>query len=190
MKNILSVFAGVLFIVGFIPYIRAILKRESKPSKASWIIWASLDTIILAGMIAEHSVNGQIIGAVIGAWTVAFLAMKYGTPGWTKLDKFCLSSMILGIMFWKIFSNPVLGIVISSSVIFIGAVPTFISTWHDSNRENRTAWTIAWLSCVMTVIAIPFPLTLANTLQPATFFVVESVMMYLLYIRRAKRCGI
>lgn len=67
MKETLSVLAGLLFIAGFIPYIRAILRKETKPAKASWIIWASLDTITIAGMYAKDTVNGQILGAVIGA---------------------------------------------------------------------------------------------------------------------------
>ena len=95
MKETLSILAGLLFVAAFVPYIRAILRKETKPAKASWFIWASLDTITLAAMFFKDTVNGQILGAVLGAWVVAVLALKYGTPGWTKLDKFCLGSAIL-----------------------------------------------------------------------------------------------
>src|SRR5581483_6426724 len=70
VKEILSVLAGILFIVGFVPYIRAIVRKETKPAKASWIIWASLDSITIAGMYAKDAVNGQIVGACLGAWVV------------------------------------------------------------------------------------------------------------------------
>jgi hypothetical protein len=52
VKETLSVLAGLLFVAAFVPYIRAILRKETKPSKASWIIWASMDTILLIGMFA------------------------------------------------------------------------------------------------------------------------------------------
>ncbi len=181
IKEIFTVIAGLTFILGFIPYVRAILRKETKPAKASWIIWAILDTITIAGMYAEHSVNGQIIGAVLGAWVVVILALKYGTSGWTFLDKFCLIGAILGIILWKTFSNPVLGIVTSLSIVFLGSIPTFVSAWKDKSREDKLAWTIFWISCVFAIIAIP-SFTWADASQPIVFFAIESIMMYILYI--------
>lgn len=185
IRYAISVVSGILFVAGFIPYIRAILRGETKPAKASWIIWASLDYIVLAGMVAEKTVNGQILGAVIGATIVIGLAMKYGTPGWTKVDIFCLAGAVLGITLWLIFSNPVFGIMTSCTVAFVGSFPTFMSAWKDPSREDRVAWTIFWLSCVCAMVAIP-RLTLADAAQPTTFFVIESVMMFVLYVRKAR----
>lgn len=182
MKEVLQVLAGLLYIAAFVPYIRAILRKETKPAKASWLIWASLDTITLAGMFFNNTVNGQMLGVVLGAWVVALLALKYGTPGWTKLDKFCLGGGVLGIVLWQVFNDPILGIVTSLSVIFLGSFPTFTSAWKDPSRENKLAWTIFWVSCVCAVIAIPH-WTLADAIQPITFFVIETIMMYILFIR-------
>lgn len=182
MKNIISIIAGVLFVIGFVPYIRAILRKETKPAKTSWIIWASLDYIVLAGMIATHTVNGQIVGAVIGATIVIGLAMKYGTSDWAKIDIFCLIGAIFGIVLWRIFGNPVFGIITSCVAAFIGSFPTFLSAWKDPGHEDKLAWTIFWASCVCAMIAIP-KWTLADVAQPATFFTIESIMMYILYFR-------
>lgn len=181
-KYVLTVIAGVLFIIGFVPYIRAIVRKETKPTTASWLIWATLDTITLAGMFFKNAVNGQIIGAVLGAWVVVVLALIYGTRGWTKLDKYCLGGAVLGIVLWLVFDNPVFGIVISNVVVFLGAIPTFKSAWGDPSREDKVAWTIYWLSCVVAVLAIP-AWTLADATQPVTFFVIETIMMYIVYIR-------
>jgi hypothetical protein len=179
---ILSTVAGILFVIGFVPYIYSILRKATKPAKASWVIWASLDSITLAGMIAKDTINGQILGAVIGGWVVVIFALKYGIPGWTKLDKFCLGGAILGITLWQIFSNPIFGIMTSLNVVFLGSVPTFVSAWKDPSREDKLAWTIFWLSCVCAVIAIPH-WTLEDAAQPITFFAIETIMMYILYFR-------
>lgn len=182
MKETLSVLAGLLAIAGLVPYVRAILRKETKPAKATWIIWAILDTVTIAGMYVEDAVNGQILGAVIGAWVVVVLALKYGIPGWTKLDKFCLGGAVLGIALWYVFSNPTFGIMMALGVIFLGSIPTFASAWKDPSREDKLAWTILFVSCVCAVIAIP-QWTLADAAPPITFFAIETVMMYILYVR-------
>ncbi len=182
MKDALSVIAGLLSIIGTIPYIRAILCGKTKPAKASWIIWVILDTIVLAGMFAKHAVNGQILGSTIGAAVIVILALKYGIPGWTKLDKFCFAGAILGIVLWQTFSNPVLGIITSLSVGFLGSIPTFASAWKDPSREDKRAWTIFFIACVCAIIAIP-QWTLAHASQPITFFAIQTIIMYILYIR-------
>jgi hypothetical protein len=185
VQQVLSLIAGVLFVLAFLPYIRAIVKGQTKPAKASWIIWATLDTITLAGMMAKDAVNGQIIGAVMGATTVAILSFIYGKPGWTKLDKFCLAGAALGITLWQVFDSPTLGIVTSLSVVFLGSFPTFKGAYENPEQEDRTAWTIFWLSCVAAVLAVP-TWDLDNASQPITFFAIESIMMWLLWKPRIK----
>lgn len=190
----LSVIAGALFIAGFIPYVLAILGRNIwlqkirpiKPAKVSWIIWGSLDFITFAAMYAANTVNGQITGAVIGVVVVIIFAIKYGTPGWTKLDKRCLGGAILGVVLWQMFDSPELGIITSCIVAFIGSFPTFESAWKDPSHEDKLAWTVFWISCVCAVIAIP-RWTWADAAQPVSFFIIESVMMYILYIHARRK---
>lgn len=182
MREALSALAGLLFVAAFVPYIRAILRKETKPAKASWLIWASLDTITLAGMFSKGTTNGQILGAVLGSWVVVVFAMKYGTSGWTKLDKLCIGGAVLGITLWGVFNSPVLGIATVLGVVFTGSIPTFVSAWKDPSREDKLAWTIFWVSCVCAVIAIPH-WTIADVSQPITFFAIETIMMYILFVR-------
>lgn len=185
IKTASTVIAGILFLVAFIPYIRAILKKQTKPAKASWLIWATLDSITFAGMLVKHTLNGQMLGAIVGAWMVAILALKYGKPGWSKLDKFCLGGAFIGIALWQLSGNPVVGMSISLALVFIGAFPTFKTAWNHPEEEDRTAWLIYWLSCVFALIAIP-AWTIADAAQPIVFTVIETVMVYLTWIRSRK----
>ncbi|MDP3793561.1 MAG: hypothetical protein Q8R07_02295, partial [Candidatus Uhrbacteria bacterium] len=70
----------------------------------------------------------------------------------------------------------------SLSVVCLGSMPTFVSAWRDPSKEDRTAWAIFWLSCVVAIIAIP-RWTLMDAAQPIIFTVIESIMMYLLWIK-------
>lgn len=181
-KDTLSVVSGVLFLLAFVPYATAILRGKAKPEKATWLIWASMDTVLIAGMFAKGTVNGQIAGAVLGAWVTVALALKYGIPGWTKTDKWCLAGTILGIAAWAAFRNPTFGIVVICAVGILGSIPMFQEAWRDPTKEDKLAWTIWWLSCVAAVLAIP-QWTIADAAQPLTFTLIESTMMYLLFIQ-------
>lgn len=191
MQKLLSTTAGILMMAGFVPYIRAILRDrhlpagtpgKTAPTKASWVIWTTLDTITLAGMIVKGTMNGQMIGTIIGAYITVGLVLKFGKPGWSRLDQWCLGGAVLGIVLWALTENPVAGITTSCAVIFLGSIPTFVSAWQDPSRENRTAWTLYWLSCVCAIAAIP-AWTLADALQPITFTVIETTMMVILFVR-------
>jgi hypothetical protein len=180
-RELLSLLAGLFMLAGFAPYLYGIIQSETVPSKVSWIIWVTLDTITLAGMYVEGTANYQCLAAVIGSWIVVIFALRYGISDWTKIDVSCLIGAIFGIALWKIFANPLIGIVMSLSIVLLGSIPTFISAWIDPCRENKLAWTIFWISCICAVMAIPH-WTLAAAAQPITFFVVQTIMMYILYI--------
>lgn len=182
IQHVLTVTAGILFLGAFIPYILTIVHGETQPAKGSWLVWASLDSITIAGMFFKHTVNGQIVGAVVGAWAVVVLALIYGKSGWTRDDKWCLGGGLLGIALWLMLGEANFAIVASNSVIFLGAIPTFKSAWQDPSKEDKVAWTIWWFSCVAAVFAIP-AWTLADAIQPLTFFTIETMMVYILYIR-------
>lgn len=198
IKTIFSVIAGILFALAFLPYILAIFGRgisfkkkriisreKTKPQKSTWIIWATLDSIILIGMLSKRAINGQIVAAVICAWLVARLAVKHGKPGWSRLDKFCISGAVFGIILSLIFGDAIPGITASCLVLFIGSFPTFVSAWRKPSDEDKTAWTMYWISCVFAMMAIPKS-TFQDIAQPITFFAIETIMMYILYIHARK----
>jgi hypothetical protein len=198
IKTIFSIIGGILFALAFAPYILAILgkgidfqkrkvisKERTRPQKSTWIIWATLDSIILIGMLSKRAINGQIAVAVICAWLVVRLTVKHGKPGWSKLDKLCIGGAVFGIILSLVFGNAIPGIAAGCAVLLIGSFPTFASAWKKPSNEDKTAWTIYWISCVFTMMAIP-KLTFQDMAQPITFFLIESVMIYILYIHARK----
>lgn len=185
MKDVIGFLSGVVFLIAFFPYIIAIVRKQTVPSKASWIIWATLDSITLAGMWTAGTLNGQIVGAVTGAWIVTILSLFNGKAGWTRLDIFCFGGAALGITLWWLFNSPVIGIVVSVTVVFLAAFPTFRTAWKEPEKEDRTAWTLYWISCVLALIAVP-SWTLSDAAQPISFSVIETTMMILLWRPRPK----
>jgi hypothetical protein len=180
LHKISSAVAGILFLIAFIPYIRSILRGETTPAKATWIIWAAIDTITLTGMAMTHALNGQIIGAVLGVWIVAILALSRGTSGWSKLDIGCMLGAAAGLCL--MFFSPTYGLITSLTVLFIGSIPTFVHGYKEPQKENKAAWMLYFLSCLFALPGI-VRWDVQHAAQPLIFFVTESVMVYMTWVR-------
>lgn len=182
MKETLNILAAALFFGGFVPYIYTIVRGRTKPSKASWVIWASLDLLTAMGMYASGSLNGQMIGAAGGAWTVACLSLWYGEHGWKPLDKVCLLAGGIGIILWLTMGSPLPAIITANVILAVGGIPTLVAAWKDPCRENRLTWTLFWLSCLCAILAIP-QWTMEDALQPINFAAFDTAMMGILLFR-------
>lgn len=184
-QSFLSALSGWVFLTGIVPFIIAILQGY-RPPKSSWIIWPTCDTIVAYGMYKHGALNGQMIGVVIGAWTTCTLVMIKGVPGWTQKQKLMLLAAAMGVILWQILGDSNIGIITGCGVILFGSWETFQDAWsspeHHTGLLSRLAWSLYWVSCVLQVLAIP-AWTVADATQPLTFLFIESVMMYLIFVR-------
>lgn len=183
MRNVLATLAALMYFSGFIPYVLGIVRKEKRPMRSTWFIWALLDSITFFSMLAQHAVNFQIMAAVLGCWTVFLLSLKYGKPGFDRLDAACLTGAALGIGCWIVSGDPKLGMTMSLAVTFIGSIPTFVSAWKDPRDENLTAWIIITASCVLTAVAVP-SWSYVDAAQPIVFLAIGVIVTVVLLARR------
>ncbi len=174
--------SGVLQIVAFLPYIWAMVHGQTVPSPVTWTIWASVDTLAFLAMKKERALNGQIIAAVIGAWTITVLALIFGKPTMGSIEWVSIAGAVAGIVLWQKTGNAVLAIICSQVATFAGAIPTFVGGYTNPSQEDPIAWSIWFVSCVCALLAIK-KWNLANALQPLTFTVIETTMVVLVVIR-------
>ncbi len=179
--QIFSTLAFLFIVGGYVPYIVSILKGVTVPSKASWLIWACMDSILLYGMIMRHAVNGQILGTVFVIWVVVVLSLGYGRPGWTLTDKVCLVASAISLIL--VLRNPTWSIALLSLMSFVGAIPTFRSAWDDPSKEDKLTWIFFWISCVLTIISVPI-WDVSSGAQPISFFIVQTTMVCILLFRK------
>jgi len=180
----MSAISGILFFIAFLPYVLAILHGNTVPSPISWAIWASVDTLALIAMKKEKAINGQIVGAVAGAWVITILALVFGKSTMGLIELVSIIGAVTGIILWQKTGNAVLAIICAQATVFIGSFPTFVGAFNNPKQEDPVAWTIWFASCICALFAVPKgKWNLANALQPLTFTVVETVMVVLVVIR-------
>ncbi len=181
-KVVLSIMSGLVLIYAFFPYIKAIVRRQASPRKATWLVWALGDIIILVGMLAKSTISGLIIAATLGATTVFFLSLKYGEPGWNKRDKVCITLSLIAITLWLYFGESNIGIALSLVALAIAAWPTYVSAWENPANEDRKAWIAFNASNILSVMAIP-RLVFADAAPPMVFAAIDAPMLFLLFVR-------
>lgn len=185
-KTILSICSGLTFIVAFFPYILAIVQGKTSPRKATWLVWAVGDIIILAGMIAKGTISGLMVGAVLGATTTFLLSLKFGETGWTNRDKVCISLAAIAFALWQYSGDSNLGIALSLTALVIAVWPTYVSAWHKPENEDKLGWILFNLANVFAILAIPTWI-FANVAPPVTFMVIDVPMLYMLFVRPINR---
>lgn len=185
ISDALSVLSGIVILIAFFPYIRAIVRRETNPRKATWLIWATGDWIILTGMIAKDTISGLIAAACLGATTIFILSLFYGERGWTTRDRVCITLSGAAIILWQYFGESNLGIGFSLLSLAIAAWPTYVSAWERPENEDAKAWIIFNISSFLGVLGIRH-LAFADIAPPVAFMLIDLPLIYFLFIRPYK----
>src|ERR1017187_6453042 len=111
--------AGILALLQIIPYIVSILRGNTKPERATYLIWFIIDAMTISSYIA--------VGARTTIWAgVAFtiskviilgLSIKRGMGGFSKFDITCLFLALVGIIIWVSTKNALLTLYFGTVVI-------------------------------------------------------------------------
>lgn len=182
MSDVFSFVSAIVFVAALLPYIAEVAIGQARPRKATWLVWATGDWIILAGMLAKGTYNGLIIAACFGATAIFILSLLKGEKGWTKHDKMCLALSGVAILLWQYFGDSNWGIAFSSLSLVIAAWPTYVSAWERPENESANGWILFVYSSALGVLAIR-QAAFADIVPPTTFLVIDLPMMYILFIR-------
>lgn len=183
-----GIVAGVLNSFAIIPYVRAILRGETKPHRASWIVW------MVAGVIAAASYYSS--GARQTMWTavsyalnpliVLGLSLRYGVGGWSRLDRLCLAGAACSLILWWMSGSALATLVWILTLDFMGAVPTIRKVWTEPSTEDRSAWTMNFVANSINFLALE-GWTFALVVQPLYVFLSGVVITLPLYLLRRTR---
>ncbi len=138
----LNIASGVLTLLGYIPYIIAIVRGKTIPNSVSWWIWSGVGTILLS---TYYSLGGQAalglaIGALSGQLLVALLTLKYGTGKITAFDGICIAGAITATILWWLSASPFLPHILILIIDLFAWLPTFRKTVKQPGSEDLLSW--------------------------------------------------
>lgn len=156
-QNIFGIIAVVISALAFVPYIRAIVKGQTKPSGPSWWAWTFLTAVIV---VSSWSAGASWQVLILPIWlclsqfSVALLSLHYGDNNWDFLNRAYIIGAFLSIVLWFITGKPIIALILSIVADVFASFPTFRHTWKDPRKEDRTAWTLGWFSAIFEILAI------------------------------------
>jgi len=156
-RTLLSVIAVVIGVISFIPYIRSILKGETKPHRTTYGIWAFIGAIELASYVASGARMTALLPLVylVCEVTVFVLSFKHGMGGTNKLDLICLASAVVGVIGWVITSDSHIALYLGIAASACGFIPTLKKTYQLPHTENASAWGLASVAATFNLLAVP-----------------------------------
>lgn len=174
MLQVLGILSGVLSGLSYLPYIKDIFLRTTKPERASWLIWSILGSIAFFSQFAEGATWSLYLTGIdtLGVIIIFLLSIKYGVGGLTKKDIIALIAAGIGLLLWYLTNQAVIALLMTMLIDAAGAILTVIKSYEHPETETLTTWTIISIAAILgmlsvgeinfVLLAYPFYIFLAN----------------------------
>jgi hypothetical protein len=134
----------------------------TRPSRASYWIWSLVGILMLLSF--EKSGGSTLLLQVtfaVNPIIISLVLIKYGTPGFSFVDKVCLGLTALSAGLWGVlillFGNtetvalPIFLLIMLTDLF--GGVQTFRKAWSDPRSEDAIAWLLVFVACLFSAAA-------------------------------------
>jgi hypothetical protein len=187
MQLLLGSLAGILNILGYVPYIKDILKKKVQPHRITWGIWTILTTIAAFNQVSNGGGYSTLffISTAILVGIVFILSLRFGVGGGSKVDIICLVLAILLLIYWVTVQETRISTLLAVIIDGVGVIPTLIKTFKNPETETYIQWTLAGIAGVATLLAVP-RLDWALIIYPLYVILANGSIVATKYLRERK----
>src|SRR5581483_7020956 len=127
MRGDLAFVAGCIAILGAVPYIIDTLKGKTHPNIVTWFTWTLLNGINAAAAWSSGATQTAIFsaGGAIATGAILIVGLRRGLKQYTRFDIICQAAALLGVVLWRITSQPSIAVAINVVTDFTGWLPTY-----------------------------------------------------------------
>lgn len=155
-RNIIGILAGVFSLMGFIPYLISVIKRKTKPNRASWWIWATLGIIITISnyYAGARDTMWLLVCYTFSQLAIAVFSIKHGEGGWNTFDITCILGAVISIPLWWWTKDPLTAISINIAIDSLGALPTIKKSYFYPETEDLFSWLMFLTASTLNLAAL------------------------------------
>jgi hypothetical protein len=143
VRTVLSFFAIALTFVAYFPYIRSILRNESRPHVFSWVVWGLTTFVVFFAQLQDGGGRGAWPIGVSGLISigVAFLAWRqHESNSITAADWIFFWIALGSILLWYFTSTPLWSVITLTVAEVLGFGPTLRKVYDRPYEEKLTFW--------------------------------------------------
>ncbi len=182
VSAVLSILIGV---AAFIPYIRDIFLKQTKPHIYTWLIWSITQGVAVFGLWYGNGGPGSIeltIGTFL-VFLIFLFSLRHGTKDITISDTIVFIIALFAIAAWKLLHNPALAIFMVSAIDAFGYIPSYRKIWKEPHSETVLSWTLFAFGNLFAILALTeynaLTLTYLITITTCNF-----ILVFLCLLRR------
>jgi hypothetical protein len=189
MKELLALGATALIVIAYLPYIRDVLKKKTRPHPYSWFVSGSLTLIACGLQVSKGAGWGAVPTFVAGlaGLLIFILCFIKKRSHITKSDTFFFLLALLAAGLWLVANQPVLSVILISAADILSFIPTIRKSWKKPNQETVFTYFVNSLRFTVATIAIQH-YSVVTVLYPASGALADAFSgTYLVLRRRATR---
>jgi hypothetical protein len=156
MTQYFGYLSGIFIILSFLPYLISIFKGQTKPERASWLLWVILGGIAFSSQLAKGASASLWLPAfqTIGDIFILILSIKYGMGGLLKRDKVAFVVAGLSLILWYITREPIIALLLAILIDATGATLTAIKSYEHPTTESISAWVLTGFGGFFAIFAV------------------------------------
>jgi len=185
MKELLGGLAVLIAFTSYVPYIRDVAKRQTKPHAFSWLVWGTLEIIGFFGQVADHAGPGAwVTGAsAVLTLTVFIFSLTRGERQITRADWLSLLGAGVAMAFWAITDSPLITVILISLIDALGFVPTFRKSFRKPREETLSSYALSFAKHAVGLNALS-NYSVITMLYPLSLILTNALFVSMLFVRR------
>lgn len=187
-KELLGLCSLALGSVGYIPYIKQMLRRQTKPHAYSWLTWAVLAVVAFGVQTQGKGGPGAWLQALtaVATFSIFLLSLRYGHKDIQLADKVSLFFAGVAFVLWLFTDQPLAAAILITIVEAVGGFfPTFRKSYRQPYEETAISYLTYATSVPFSIMALE-SYSLANVVYPAGVFLLNASAFIFLMVRRAQ----
>lgn len=186
IKNILGIIATIIVFIGYIPYIRDIIKGKTKPHLYSWFLWLLVTSIAFALQISDGAGSGAYVTLAAAIMCIVVIVLGFiqkSKINIVKIDTLFLVLAFIALFLWLIAKQPILSVILATIVDLLGFAPTIRKSWDNPYTETLSFYYLNSLRFGLAVIALQ-KYSIVTALYPICWLMANGLFAFMLIIRR------
>lgn len=186
IKTILGYLATILVFLGYIPYLRDIVKGKTKPHIYSWFLWCFVTLIAFALQYTAGAGSGSFVTLAAALMCIAVITMGFVHKSTIKIvfiDSVFLVLALGAVGLWLIAKQPILSTILVTLIDVFGFLPTIRKSWNKPFTETLSFYFLNTLRFLLAIFSLQ-QYSVVTALYPISWMLINFVFAWMLIVRR------